>query len=115
MATEARAISAQQVLDFLSTRSKSKQLDTAQLQQRKAYRHAAAVLAGIDHISSLKPVGSNSPSGSAAELLHDDLVPVKAKRLGGRLMLSADIRRQALSELATEETFSLALAANPNE
>ena len=110
-----RAISAQQVLDFLNKRSLSKQLDMAQLQQREAYRHAAAVLAGIDNISSLKPVGGNSSSDTAAELLRDDLVPVRAKRLGGKLMLSADVRRPALAELVAESAILLALAANPNE
>ena len=75
MASEAHPIPAQEVLDFLSKRSKSVQLDVTQLQDREFYRRAAAVLAGVGDTSSLKPFGPTSPSASAAKLLREDLVP----------------------------------------
>jgi hypothetical protein len=115
MANAAQPISARQVLDFLNEQNKSKQLGKAELEDRQAYRHAAAVLASIDDISSLKPLGSGGSSYSAADLLGDDLVPVRAKRLGGKVMLSVDVRHQALSELAARDAFVFALAANPAE
>src|SRR5262249_1125062 len=51
----------------------------------------------------------------ADRLLEDDLIPIKVKRLGGNMMLSADVRRQALSELVGSNTVAAALAANPKE
>src|SRR4051812_23424301 len=100
MPIQSKAIPASQVVDFLEGLNKAAELDTAQLQQRRDYRHAAAVLAGIEDINSLKPVGSTSVPTGANKLLHDDLIPVRAAKLGGRVMLSADVRRQALLELA---------------
>lgn len=108
-------IPAEQVLAFLKKRRASAQLDKIQLQERQSYRRAAAVLAGIANIESLKPFGPSSPGSSATELLGDDLVPVRARRLGGKVMLSAEVRRQSLSELAADKAFLAALAANPNE
>jgi hypothetical protein len=115
MSAELPGIPAQQALAFLREWNKGRQLDQRQLDQRRAYRHAAAVLAGIDDIGSLNPLGPVSPSLSAAEVLRDDLVPVNAKRVGGRVMLSADVRREALAELVGEHGLSAALAANPKE
>lgn len=113
MAAEAK-ISAQQVLDFLDTWGKGAELNASDLAQRQGYRQAAAVLAGIDDLPLLQPVGT-APTRSAAELLRDDVVPVKAKRLSGKVMLAADIRRQALLELSESRAFETALRANPKE
>jgi hypothetical protein len=115
MAVEARTISAQQVLALLRGWNENRQPDTTQFEQRRAYRHAAAVLTGINDVRSLKPVGPASPSASAADVLREDLVPVNAKRLGGRVMLSAQIRHDALVELVGENSLQAALEANPNE
>lgn len=114
MAAEAGSISARQVLEFLDAWSKGAELNASDLAQRQGYRQAAAVLAGIEQLSSLQPVGI-AASRSAVELLRDDLVPVKAKRLSGKVMLAADVRRQALLELSESRAFESALRANPKE
>ncbi|TFW57802.1 hypothetical protein CT676_27760 [Bradyrhizobium sp. MOS001] len=113
--TAQSTIPAERVLDLLAELDRSKQLDTALLEQRRAYRQAAAVLAGIEDLSSLKPVEPASSKTPADRLLGDDLVPIKMKRLSGKVMLSADVRRQALSELISSDTLSAALEANPKE
>ena len=112
---EARMVSAREALDFLGARNKSRQLDASQLELRKAYRQAAAVLVGINDVASLKPLGTNFPQGAAGPLLGDDLVLVRRERVDGDMMLSADVRRTALKELADTKALDAALEANPRE
>jgi hypothetical protein len=109
------AIPTQEVLDFLVKLDKENQPDDSQIKDRASYRLAAAVLAGVDDLSSLNPVGPVSGLASASALLENDMVEVRADRLSGRLTLSADIRRKALSELAERNAIESALAANPKE
>jgi hypothetical protein len=86
---------------------------------RQSYRAAAAVLAAITDPGSLKPFagdGSVNQSADPAQVLGADLVPNPAKKsLGGSLMLSFDIRREALRKLGTRERMLQALDANPQE
>lgn len=112
---ERRTVSAREALDFLGARSKSRQLDPPQLELRKAYRQAAAVLVGISDVASLNPLGSNLPGGSAGPLLGDDLVLVRRERVDGDMMLSADVRRTALRELVDAKALGAALDVNPQE
>jgi hypothetical protein len=80
----------------------------------EGYQEAAAVLAAIDNVDTLRSVSGDT--GDAKESLEADLVETPARRLlGGRKMLRYEIRRKALERLGTRAAIQRALDANPGE
>jgi hypothetical protein len=80
---------------------------------RRSFRQAAAVLASVSDLTTLKPV--DPVGGSAPESLAGDLVSTAGSRLEGRFVLRHEIRQTALAELKSANRIEAALEANKDE
>ena len=80
----------------------------------RAYREAAAVLASVTDLDSLRPAGP-APAGKAAELLEPDLVRATGSAFAGSVMLRPEVRADAIRGLVAGGRVAEALGANPEQ
>lgn len=106
--------SAQDVLSFLRSRREEGVEAVAPKRQRE-FRQAAAVLAGIQDLAALNPVGRPARPGEASAVLRGDVVPATGRKLAGKVMLAPDVRREALRDLGSPSAMLGALEANSHE
>jgi hypothetical protein len=109
-----RKLTASDVNDYLKALN-FQQAAKPDLALRESYRAAAAVLASVNNVFSLRAVSGDA--GHAEAVLQDDLVPTGAAKtlLGGNVMLRHEVRRNTLLKLGSQEKILKALEVNPDE
>lgn len=103
------------VLALLASRRQSASEHSIPSSRRRAFRQAAAVLAGVRDIEKLQPVGAAGTPGEAKRVLKDDFISVPGPKFDGTWMLAPALRRAALRELGSRSAIQDALGANPKE
>src|SRR6186997_48021 len=97
-----QGLGAAQVLGILDTRRQEAQRPQVSEASLKAYRASAAVLVTVSDPDRLRPMGELTHFGEAPVVLANDLIPSSARKFDGQVMLSPDVRREALKELVAE-------------
>src|SRR5215472_16048602 len=94
-----RELKTEDVLVFLQQRRRARASAPA-IEERKAraYRQAASVLASIREPSKLRPLKMAQEDGEGERLLRDQFVHSTGQKLGGRVILRPEARRQGLLE-----------------
>jgi hypothetical protein len=113
--TDKSPLSGTDALAFLQSR-RTQRPDPARESRRSAYLQAASVLAGINDIKALNPLGSVARAPNEAfALLKNDLVDAPTAKFAGPVTLTTEARKAGLSALGSPGAMLNALAANPSE